>query len=127
MTAMDYSGNVSDPDSTSNSLHPTQNYRDGDIRVEYHPHCGHETKIFEPNDYRQPVQDTDMPTDPEPWAPFRTREDFEFAEIALKTGMTRGQIDAMIKLFHRCIEKGEGNFTISNHKDMMDTFKIAAN
>ena len=54
-------------------------------------------------------------------------DNFEFAEIALETGMTRGQVAALIKLFHKCINKGEGSFTISKHKDMADKFKIASN
>ena len=72
------------------------------------------------------VRDSDATFEPEPWAPFRTREDFEFAELALETGMTRGQVNAMIKLFHKCIEEG-GSFTIKNHKDMADTFEKASN
>ena len=68
-----------------------------------------------------------MVTESEPWVPFRTREDFEFAEIVLEAGMTRAQIGALIKLFRRCIKKGDNGFTISNHKDLADTFDIAAN
>ena len=107
--------------------HPAQSYQGGDIRVEYHPHSGCRTKIFKPDEYRQSVRDTDATVEREPWVPFRTREDFEFSEIALETMMTRKQTDAMIKLFHKCIEMGEGSFTISNHKDMEDTLKVAAN
>lgn len=124
---MDYGGDVLDPDPTGNSHHPAQNYQEGDIRVEYHPHSGRKTDIFKPDEYRQLVPDMDTTVVPEPWAPFRTREDFEFAEIALETGMTKGQTNAMIKLFHRCLKKGEGSFTILNRKDMEDTFKVAAN
>ena len=57
--------------------------------------------------------------EPESWALFQTREDFEFVEIALETDKIRKQVDAMIKLFHKCIEIGEGSFTISGHKDMV--------
>jgi hypothetical protein len=38
--------------------------------------------------------------------------------------MTKGQADALIKLFHKCI-KGEGMFTILSHTDMADKFKAA--
>ncbi|KAF9784401.1 hypothetical protein BJ322DRAFT_1194914 [Thelephora terrestris] len=114
-------------DHTGDSSHQTHTYVDDDIRVEYHPNSGRQTEVFKLDEYRQPTTAASTTADPEPWAPFRTREDFEFAEIALETGMTRGQVDALIKLFHRCINKGQGSFTISNHKDMADTFKIAAN
>ena len=109
------------------SFCPAQSHQDNDIRVEYHPNSGHGVKTFKPDEYCQSVQNTDTMVEPEPWVPFRTREDFEFAEIALETGMTRKQMDAMIKLFHKCIKMGEGCFTISNYKDMEDTLKVAAN
>ncbi|KAF9780021.1 hypothetical protein BJ322DRAFT_1165130 [Thelephora terrestris] len=95
--------------------------------MEYHPNSGRQTDTFKLNEYRQSATVANTTVDPEPWAPFRTREDFEFAEIALEAGMTRGQVNALTKLFHKCISKGEGSFTISNHKDMADTFKKAAN
>ena len=106
---------------------PAPAHQDGDIKVEYHPTSGRGTNIFKADEYRQSVPDAGATSEPEPWAPFRTREDFEFAEIALKTGMTRGQVNAMIKLFHRCIEGGEGSFTLLNHKDMADTLELASN
>ena len=114
-------------DHTGDASHSTPSYMDNDIRVEYHPNSGRQADVFKLNEYRQSVTATNTTVDPEPWAPFQTREDFEFAEIALETGMTRGQVDALIKLFHKCIKKGEGSFTISKHKDMADKFKIAAN
>lgn len=124
---IDHDDHALDSDSMGNSFYPAQGHHDGDIQVEYHPNSGHGTKIFQPDEYYKPVQNADTAVEPEPWAPFRTREDFEFAEIALETGMTRKQMDAMIKLFHKCIEIGEGGFTISGHKDMEDTLKVAAN
>jgi len=116
-----------DPDPTSDTSHPAQTYQDDDIRVEYHPGSGRSTDHFKVDEYRQSVPDAGTIPEPEPWAPFRSREDFEFTEIALETGMTRGQTDALIKLFHRCIGQGEGNFTLVNHKDMADTLEIASN
>ena len=114
---------TSDP--TGSRHHQAQDYRSDDIRIEYHPNSGRRTDTSRVNEYRQPLKG-DATFEPEPWAPFRTREDLEFAELALEAGMTRGQVNAMIKLFHKCI-KGDGSFTISNHKDMADTFEKASN
>jgi len=123
---MAHDSKTSDPDPMSDGHHSAQIYQDGDIQVEYHPNSGCSTNIFGVNEYRQLIPDGNSTLEPEPWAPFRTREDFEFSEIALETGMTKGQVNAIIKLFHKCI-KGEGTFTISSHKDMADTFKLASN
>ena len=111
-----------------NSDDPTQTHQDSEIRVEYHPNSGRHADIFEPDQYCKSVPDSDCNamSEPEPWAPFKTREDFEFAEMVLEAGMTRGQVKALIKLFHKCIKK-EGSFTISKYKDMENTFKVASN
>jgi hypothetical protein len=41
--------------------------------------------------------------------------------------MTKKQAEAMIKLFHKCVEMGKGSFTILDQEDMSKTFSIAAN
>ena len=123
---MDYSDNGPDLGSTGSDSHPTPTHKDGDIRVEYHPNSGRCTDTFKPDEYRQSVPDCNATSEPEPWAPFRTREDFEFAEMVLEAGMTRGQVKALIKLFHKCLKK-EGSFTISKYKEMEETFKVASN
>ena len=123
---MDYGNNSPDLGSTGSDSHPTPTHKDGDIRVEYHPNNGRCTDTFKPDEYRQSVPDCNATSEPEPWAPFRTREDFEFAEMVLEAGMTRGQVKALIKLFHKCLKK-EGSFTISKYKEMEETFKVASN
>lgn len=100
---------------------------DDDIRREYHPSTGRKPEIFRFDAY-QPVSSGTAapPVDPEPWSPFKTREDFEFAEIALATAMTKAQSDAMINLLHRCIDKGKDSFTLSNCDEMRRTLKLAS-
>ena len=122
---MVYGGSDPDPDPTSDN-HPAQIYQDNDIQVEYHPKSGCSMDTFKFDKYRQPLPHSNATLEPEPWAPFRTREDFEFAELMLDTGVTKKQAKALIKLFHKCI-KGGGNFTISKYKDMEDTLKLASN
>lgn len=99
---------------------------DEDIRREYHPNSHRETEIFSFDAYQSIPPVVIPPVEPEPWLPFKTREDFEFAEIALATAMTKAQIDATIGLLHRCIDKGKGSFTLSNHDEMRKTLKVAS-
>lgn len=128
VTAADHGGPTLDTDQMGSSSHPTADYQDDDIRIEYHPSSGLATRIIKLDEYRESAKGShDSDVDPEPWAPFRTREDFEFAELMLEAGMTKAQVEQMIKLVHKCIEKGNGSFTISNHKDMSDMFDIASN
>ena len=99
---------------------------DEDIRREYHPSAHRKPEVFSFDDYQSIPPVIPPPVEPEPWLPFKTREDFEFAEIALDTAMTKAQVDATIDLLHRCIKKGEGSFTLSNHNEMRETLKVAA-
>ncbi|KAG2133599.1 uncharacterized protein EDB93DRAFT_1093239, partial [Suillus bovinus] len=49
--------------------------------------------------------------DEEPWRPFCSHSDFEFAEIALNAALNKSQINALLALIG-CISRGEsqGNF-----------------
>jgi len=104
-----------------------QSPNDDDIRVEYHPSSGREPEVSAFEDFvRVAPEHTPLaPPDPDPWTPFNTREDFEFAELALETGMSKAQVNRMIDLFHKCIEK-KGRFTLSNHAEMRKTLEAAS-
>ena len=97
------------------------------IKIEYHPSSGKQSEVVTLEDFvRATPLDSTHPIDPEPWAPFRTRQDFEFAELALETGMSKAKVNALIKLFHKCIKMGEESFTLSNYKEMRDTLAVAS-
>lgn len=110
------------PSSASNT-----HYQDSDIRIEYHPGSGRgpETSRFE-EFTRTPPKNASPPADPEPWAPFKTREDFEFAALARDTGMSKDQVNKLIGLFHKCIEGRKGSFTLSNYDEMRNTLTVAS-
>jgi hypothetical protein len=104
------------------------NCSDGDIRVEYHPNSGHEDKTFTFEEFGRaasPVA-TPHPPDPEPWLPFKTREDFEFAALAHEAGMSRKQVTKWINLFQRCLNIGKGSFTFSSFGEMRKTVLLAS-
>ena len=101
-------------------------YHDEDIQRVYHPNARREPEVFSFNAYQSTPPVAVPPVEPEPWLPFKTREDFEFAEIALATAMTKAQINATIDLLHKCIDKGKGSFTLSSHDDMRRTLKVAS-
>lgn len=115
-----------DVEDTDNNPHSTQTCDNNDVRVEYHPSSGRLAEVFKSNEYPPLAPDASTIVEPEPWAPFRTREDFEFAETVLDAGMNRKQMSALIKLFHKCI-KGDGSFTVSSPKDLFDTLNVAGN
>jgi hypothetical protein len=98
-----------------------------DIKIEYHPSSSRPPEIFPFDEFKRYTESMyEPPPDQKPWKPFRSREDFEFAEIALDAAMNRAQIDAMIKLFHRCLNH-MGSFTLQNNDDLKDVWDKALN
>ncbi|KAG6896264.1 hypothetical protein C0992_009421 [Termitomyces sp. T32_za158] len=73
------------------------------FKVEYHPHSGIPTKIGSYSDCFP--QTTIPPPDFEPWKPFKSRLDFEIAELGLEAALNKSQLDRLIKLFHRAFKK----------------------
>lgn len=74
-----------------------------DIKVEYHPRSGRQPQFFSFDEYKSNFQDldsVDIPVDPEPWKPFRSRLDFELAELILDTHMNKNQTNELISLIH---------------------------
>ena len=112
-----------DISSTDNMTLP----EDGAIKIEYHPSSGQHGGVLTPGGTMGTALPGDAPpVDPEPWAPFNAREDFEFAELALETGMSKKQVNSLIKLFHKCIGDGKDSFTLSNYDDMHKKLGVAS-
>lgn len=100
--------------------------QDSDIRVKYHPSSGRGSETFRFEEFKQAAPVSVPPEDPEPWKPFKTRADFEFAAITQDAGMSKAQVNSLIKLFHRCIESGKNSFTLSSHNEMCNTLTVAS-
>ncbi|KAG1768576.1 hypothetical protein EV702DRAFT_1181923 [Suillus placidus] len=93
--------------------------------AEYHPNSQRPTQVFHFEDYgRGPGAPTVVPpVEPEPWYPFRTRIDFEVAELVLEAALTHQQMDRLFDLIRRT--KSE-QFTLRNCKDVRDTWDAAS-
>ena len=66
------------------------------------------------------------PPDDEPWRPFRSRDDFEFAEFVHDTALNQSQIDQLIKFIRRQDKSGSGSFTLQNYNDLKDVLERAS-
>jgi hypothetical protein len=101
------------------------NYQNDDIKIAYHPHSGKPDEIFHLEDYNSKFsQPTNIPTDKNPWRPFRTRTDFEIAELVLATHMNKDQTTNFLKLLHK-IAADPKCFTIANKKELDSTWEGA--
>lgn len=97
---------------------PEGPYEIDDIKIEFHPKSGRPTQIFSFDEFqrRRPTAKP-VPVHPEPWKPFRTRLDFEIAELMLDSNMNSEQSGTLLSLIRRVLEQ-PGNFTLSGTDDL---------
>ena len=95
---------------------------EGEIWIEYHPASGKHPEILRPQGLVQCVVPPVMPYDATtpPWHPFRTRADFEQAELFLRYDCTDSYINGQLKLIHSSSPLGH-NITLESSKEMHAT------
>jgi hypothetical protein len=78
-------------------------------------------------EFKQAVNDSHATEPPikEPWRPFRSREDFDFADIVHDAAMNQSQVDNLIDLFHRC-QQDPAKITFKNHQDLRQSWEDAS-
>lgn len=96
----------------------------------YHPHSGLAPTLDHFGDYkRSPDSSGDVrrpvPPDETPWEPFRSRLDFEFAELATEARLNRSQIERLLRIMNKAAENGS-QFTLRSYKDLEDTWERAS-
>jgi len=116
---------------------PDRVHNPDDIMISRHPSSGRDTPEFLPFDEYcsskfdsesgdGPTSDSDDILLPEsvkskqPWKPFRTRLDFEVAEVMLSAHMNKRQTETTIQLFNRVkgTDRNDSDFTLVNYSDL---------
>ncbi|TFK46324.1 hypothetical protein OE88DRAFT_1715060 [Heliocybe sulcata] len=101
-------------------------YQLDDIKVEYPPQSHRSTTVHAFGDFRKAHPPaTSVPIDKEPWRPFRSRLDFDFAEFTSDAKLSRSNIDRLIKIIHCAIDKKDA-FTFSNCEDVLKCWDTAS-
>jgi hypothetical protein len=104
-----------------------------DIKVVHHPHSGITQRIFRFDDYcgaesfkTDEIKGCGLSGDDleRPWRPFRTRLDFEIAEVMLDAHMNTPQTERMISLIHEAILHPD-SFTLANAGDLSAVWDVA--
>lgn len=98
-----------------------------DIKIEYHPHSERPPEVLPLKDYQERRRNIKIPKlkTHQPWKPFKSRAEFEYAEIALKVGLSKNQSDTLIALMKRCI-RGEETFTLDSHAHLCEIWNDGA-
>ncbi|KAF8802171.1 hypothetical protein BYT27DRAFT_7113291, partial [Phlegmacium glaucopus] len=97
-----------------------------DIKVQYHPHSKKTEHIYRFEEYKSNLTNSNapLPIDPQPWKPFRTRLDFEFAEFMLDAHLNESQSASLISLVRNCIADPAA-FTFTDGQDLKRCWKHA--
>ena len=94
--------------------------------MEYHPNAGKPTITHPFSEFTQgnvtQAYEPDSSTDP--WHPFRSRLDFEFAELALEAALSKEQTTRLLTLAQRIHVRTE-KFTLQSYHDLQNTRKAA--
>ena len=114
------------PNIGSQVIDPEAQVQLDDIKIEYHPKSRKPKKYFRFHEYTDAPTPTPIVPDQEPWKPFRTRLDFEVAELMLDARMNTKQSASLLSLIHRCIEDPE-SFTLTDVRDLQNTWNHARN
>jgi hypothetical protein len=94
--------------------------QEGDIEIVYHPHSEKDTLILSPEEFKEglnPRSEPAGPLDGEPWRPFSSRVDFDFAELVHNAKLNRKQIEGLIKIIQQCKDE-PGLFTFNGYNDL---------
>ncbi|KAG2092954.1 uncharacterized protein F5147DRAFT_747983 [Suillus discolor] len=93
-------------------------YELDDIKVKYHPHSELPSTVHHFSDFSCSCSSEDqVPRNNSPWEPFRTRLDFEVAEIALEAAMTEEQTNQLLDLIHRSAS-GKDIFMLQSYDEV---------
>ena len=101
----------------------------GDIVIEYHPHSKRDTRVVSAEEFKRSLNNTNSeptePPDDEPWRPFRSREDFKFADFVHDASLNRPQIERLIKLIQHC-QDAPGSLTFNKYNDLKESLENAS-
>ncbi|KAJ8690115.1 hypothetical protein PTI98_011573 [Pleurotus ostreatus] len=100
-----------------------------DIKCEYHPSSQRPASIDRFHEYGHNLKvRVDHIIDDEPWRPFRTRRDFEFASIAITESLNEKTVDVLLELAYGAVgrDPNRGVLTLQSYKEMMNIWKLAA-
>lgn len=100
-----------------------------DIKCKYHPSSQRPASIDRFHEYGHNLKArVDYIIDDEPWRPFRTRRDFEFASIAITESLNEKTVDVLLELAYGAVgrDPNRGVLTLQSYKEMMNIWKLAA-
>ncbi|EIW80471.1 hypothetical protein CONPUDRAFT_90680 [Coniophora puteana RWD-64-598 SS2] len=112
---------------TATTLPTTSSARNLDFKTEYHPDSKRSTKIeawdkFRNASHPPPALKNDAL---DPWEPFKSKGDCEFASIAIDAKLTQANVERLLALIGK-VAKGNADVTFKNDAELRKTCDQAA-
>lgn len=95
-----------------------------DIKIKYHPNSNLREKIYRFEDYTRERPQAEAP-EPDPWKPFKSRDDFELADIILQTGMKEKQVKTLLDIISR-LRRDESDLSFQKYEDVKSGWEQAS-
>lgn len=95
------------------------------LMTEYHPRSERAPLFQAADEFGQSTKACNELADDEPWRPFQTEADMEFAEIALRAGLNATDVNALLCLISRVANRS-ASITFNNENDLRRTCDRAA-
>ena len=99
--------------------------RPKEFKTEFHPRGSRPDLLQTFEEFGVTSHAPEAPADEEPWRPFRSRGDFEFAKIAVNASLSKAHINALLDLISR-VKMGETELTLKNENDLRQAYDNAA-
>lgn len=106
-------GNLSDPEALIKTPLPL-----GKTLIIYHPHAQHPPEIIDTTTLSLTREPQPSSTPTTPWAPFKSRDDFEQAELFIKHNCTNSLIDDQLHLNQKRDLHPDGPPSMKNAREM---------
>ncbi|KAG6377901.1 hypothetical protein JVT61DRAFT_14690 [Boletus reticuloceps] len=118
---------IESPDSMAGSAPAAaEQYKRDDIKVEYHPRSRRRERVYPFEDFRQAKSSKPPPLcNTVPWSPFRSRLDFEVAELALHAALSKDETDQLVNLIRRAMG-GQEAFMLTGDKEIHEIWESAS-
>ncbi|KAF8516875.1 hypothetical protein JB92DRAFT_3082636 [Gautieria morchelliformis] len=126
MSVASASNSDSNSEASQNRPHTSTTF----LEIIHHPHSNQKTEfIFRDLPIPPPSEDCSRPqsnSTGKPWAPFRTRSDFEFAELVVQSAMKGSTVKRLLKgIRHDWTEPGSTKITFQNKVDFQKSMAAA--
>ncbi|KAI9457934.1 hypothetical protein HD554DRAFT_2042222 [Boletus coccyginus] len=87
-----------------------------DFKTEYHPRSSHPPLFQSAEDFGRLATSAVQP-DEQPWRPFKTEADLEFADVVIQAGLNASHVNALLGIILRVANK-RASVTFKNEKEL---------